>query len=86
MTRSLSRAAAVAVLDVGKTDVKLLAISPQGRPLSVRSAPSEMRRGDPYPSCDTEHIWRWMMAALADLGERFAIQAIVPTSYGSPPL
>ena len=49
----------------------------------MRSAPNEVRRGDPYPSCDTEHIWRWMMAALADLGERFAIHAIVPTSYGS---
>jgi sugar (pentulose or hexulose) kinase len=83
MTRSLSRAEAVAVLDVGKTDVKLQAISPQGRILSVRSAPNEVRRGTPYPSCDTEHIWRWMMAALADLGERFGIQAIVPTSYGS---
>jgi sugar (pentulose or hexulose) kinase len=83
MTRSLSRAEAVAVLDVGKKDVKLLAISPQGRILSVRSAPNEVRRGNPYPSCDTEHIWRWMMAALADLGERFAIHAIVPTSYGS---
>jgi sugar (pentulose or hexulose) kinase len=49
----------------------------------VRSAPNEVRTGEPYPSCDTEHIWRWMMAALADLGERFALQAIVPTSYGS---
>jgi sugar (pentulose or hexulose) kinase len=83
MTRSSPRAEAVAVLDVGKKDVKFLAISPQGRILSVRSAPNEVRRGNPYPSCDTEHIWRWMMAALADLGERFAIQAIVPTSYGS---
>lgn len=71
------------MLDVGRTDVKLLAITPCGRLLSLRSAPNEVRSGDPYPSCDTEHIWRWMMAALADLGERFAIQAIVPTSYGS---
>ncbi len=42
-----------------------------------------MRSGEPYPHCDTDHLWRWMMAALADLGERFAITAIVPTSYGS---
>jgi sugar (pentulose or hexulose) kinase len=83
MTLSLPRAEAVAVLDVGKANVKLLAISPQGRILSVRSAPNEVRRGQPYPSCDTEHIWRWLTAALADLGERFALQAIVPTSYGS---
>jgi L-fuculokinase len=83
MTLALSRPEAVVVLDVGRKEVKLLAIAPDGRLLSVRTAPNETRRGDPYPSCDTEHIWRWMVAALADLGERFTIQAIVPTSYGS---
>jgi L-fuculokinase len=82
MTRT-SRPEAVAVLEVGRTDVRLAAITPDGRLLSSRSAPNEVRTGDPYPSCDTEHIWRWMMAALADLGERFAILAIVPTAYGS---
>jgi sugar (pentulose or hexulose) kinase len=83
MTRSSSRPEAVAVLDVGRAEVRLLALAPNGRLLSARSAPNEVRRGGPYPSCDTEHVWRWMVAALADLGERFAIQAIVPTSYGS---
>jgi sugar (pentulose or hexulose) kinase len=83
MMRSPSRPDAIAVLDVGKTDVRLLAIAPHGPLLSARSAPNEVRTGEPYPSCDTEHIWRWMMAALADLGERFSIRAIVPTSYGS---
>ena len=83
MTRTSSKPEAVAVLEVGRSDVKLLAITPHGRLLSLRSAPNEVRTGEPYPSCDTEHIWRWMMAALADLGERFTIRAIVPTSYGS---
>jgi sugar (pentulose or hexulose) kinase len=82
MTRR-SKPVAVAVLEVGRREVKLLAIEPAGRLLSLRSAPNEVRTGPPYPSCDTEHIWRWLMAALADLGERFTIQAIVPTSYGS---
>ncbi|MGH6944765.1 MAG: FGGY-family carbohydrate kinase, partial [Geminicoccaceae bacterium] len=83
MARGSSKPEAVAVLDVGKTNVKLLAIAPEGKVLSSRSAPNAVRGGEPYPHCDTEHIWRWMMAALADLGERFAIQAIVPTAYGS---
>jgi sugar (pentulose or hexulose) kinase len=73
----------VAVLDVGRTDARLAAVAPDGRLLSSRSAPNAVRTGGPYPSCDAEHIWRWMMAALADLSERFAILAIVPTSYGS---
>ena len=83
MARGSSKPEAVAVLDVGKTNVKLLAIAPDGTILSSRSAPNAVRRGEPYPHCDTEHIWRWMMAALADLGEAFAIAAIVPTGYGS---
>ena len=83
MARGSSKPEAVAVLDVGKTNVKLLAIAPDGKILSSRSAPNAVRWGEPYPHCDTEHIWRWMMAALADLGERFAIAAIVPTGYGS---
>lgn len=82
MARGSSKPEAIAVLDVGKTNVKLLAIAPDGQILSSRSAPNEVRTGEPYPSCDTDHIWRWMMAALADLGERFTILAIVPTSYG----
>jgi sugar (pentulose or hexulose) kinase len=81
MTRR-SNPTAVAVLAVGRSQVQLLAVAPHGQLLSVRSAPNEVRAGDPYPSCDTGHIWRWMMAALADLGERFTIEAIVPTSYG----
>jgi L-fuculokinase len=83
MARGSSKPEAVAVLDVGKTNVKLLAIGPDGAILSSRSAPNTVHRGEPYPHCDTDHIWRWMMAALADLGERFAIRAIVPTAYGS---
>src|SRR5918996_1708683 len=83
MARGPSKPQAVAVLDVGKTNVKLLAVAPDGKILSSRSAPNAVRRGEPYPHCDTEHIWRWMMAALADLGETFAIAAIVPTGYGS---
>ncbi len=83
MSSPSSRPAAVAVLDVGRTNVKLLAIGPDGAIRSSRQAPNALRTGEPYPHCDTEHLWRWLMAALADLGERFAIEAIVPTSYGA---
>jgi sugar (pentulose or hexulose) kinase len=82
MTRR-SNPNAVAVLEIGRRKVKLLAIASGGQLRSVRSAPNEVRTGDPYPSCDTGHLWRWLMAALADLAERFTIEAIVPTSYGA---
>jgi sugar (pentulose or hexulose) kinase len=83
MASASSRPVAIAVLVVGKTNVELLAITPDGAILASRQAPNAVHSGEPYPHCDTEHLWRWMAAALADLGERFAILAIVPTSYGS---
>jgi sugar (pentulose or hexulose) kinase len=83
MSPASSRPAATAVLDVGRTNVELLAIGPDGAIRSSRQAPNALRTGEPYPHCDTEHLWRWLMAALADLGERFRIEAIVPTSYGA---
>ncbi len=68
MARGSSKPEAIAVLDVGKTNVKLLAIAPEGKILSSRSAPNAVRRGEPYPHCDTDHIWRWLTAALARSG------------------
>lgn len=79
----VSKPEAVAVLDVGKASVRLLAVAPDGAFLATRSAPNPVSAGAPYPHCGTEDIWRWLMAALADLGERFAILAIVPTGYGA---
>ena len=78
MTHRSSRPEVVAVLDVGRTEVRLAAVAPDGRFLSSRSAPNDVRTGDPYPRCDIEHIWRWMMAALADLSERFTGAAAAP--------
>ncbi|MGH6944114.1 MAG: FGGY-family carbohydrate kinase, partial [Geminicoccaceae bacterium] len=52
---------ATAVLDVGKSNVKLVAVGRSGRVLSSRSAPNQGRSGEPYPHCDVLHIWRWLM-------------------------
>ena len=83
MARKSSKLEVVAVLDVGRVNVRLLAVEPDGGVVSIRSAPNEALIGEPYPHCDTEHIWRWLKAALGDFGERFAVRAIVPTGYGA---
>jgi hypothetical protein len=63
-----SKPEAVAVVDVGRVSVRLFAVVPAGGILTIRSAPNPVGEGEPYPHCDTEHIWRWLMAALGDLG------------------
>ena len=78
------RRAAVVVLDVGKTHVRLFAIGPDGggvieqRQISNRSLDAE-----PYLQVDVERIWAWLVEALADLGRCVEIEAIVPSAYGS---
>jgi sugar (pentulose or hexulose) kinase len=74
---------AIAVLDVGRTNVELVAVTPGGRILTSRQAPNVVLADGPYPHPDVEHIERWLMAALADFGERYRVLAIVPTTYGS---
>jgi L-fuculokinase len=83
MADAKARPTALAVLDAGRTNVRLVAVSSGGRILSSRQAPNAIKTGEPYPHCDVEHIERWLMAALRDFGERFEIEAVVPTTYGS---
>lgn len=74
------RPPAVAVLDVARETLRLVAVSPERRILTSRVAPNVTRSAEPYPYLDVEHLWRWLTAALADFGERFDVQAIVPVA------
>lgn len=77
------KARAVAVLDLGKTNLKLYAIDEGGGVLEALSAPTPARPGPPYPHLDTAAAWSWMIDALGRLGDRFALRAIVPVGCGS---
>lgn len=75
---------AVVVLDVGKTHVKLFAISPEGDGvIDARQTENRPLDGPPYLHVDVEHVFAWMIEALADIARQVEIEAIVPTAYGS---
>ncbi|MGI9500133.1 MAG: FGGY-family carbohydrate kinase [Geminicoccaceae bacterium] len=75
---------AVVVLDIGKTHLKLFAISPDGgRVIDAMQAENRPRSGPPYLHADVEMIFAWAMRALTDFAGRFRIEAIVPSAYGS---
>ncbi|MEZ5932754.1 MAG: FGGY family carbohydrate kinase [Alphaproteobacteria bacterium] len=78
------RPSAVVVFDVGKTHVKLVAIDPAAGEV-VEALQTENRSVDeaPYLHADVEAIFAWLVGALAELGERFHVEAIVPSAYGS---
>jgi L-fuculokinase len=72
----------VAVLDIGKSNVKLVLLDESGGTIAVRSRPNVVRPGPPYPHFDTDGIEAWLIAALASLPRRDDIAAIVPVAHG----
>ena len=73
---------ATLVLKVGEHDLALAAVDRELDVLAKRTAPNPPLADAPYPALDTNHVWRWLIAALDDLGETFRVEAIVPTAFG----
>lgn len=72
----------VAVLDIGKTNVKL-ALFDDGRLLWEKSAPNRVRPGPPYPHEDVESAWTFFLDALHEAARTHQVNAIVPTAHGA---
>ncbi|MES2898200.1 MAG: FGGY family carbohydrate kinase [Pseudomonadota bacterium] len=79
----MSEAAATAVLDIGKTNVKLTLVDASGVTLAERRLPNTAVADGPYPHHDTERIWDWLLATLRELGATARIGAIVPVTHGA---
>ena len=73
----------VAVLDVGKTNVKLTVASRDGELLETVTLAKPPADGPPYLHIDTDRIEAWLFAELAALARRHSIGAIVATGHGS---
>jgi sugar (pentulose or hexulose) kinase len=73
---------AVAVLDVGKTNIKL-ALFDEGKLLWEKSTPSRVLPGPPYPHEDVESAWSFALDALSEAARAYRISAIVPTAHGA---
>ncbi|MBR0856925.1 FGGY-family carbohydrate kinase [Bradyrhizobium liaoningense] len=72
----------VAVLDIGKTNVKL-ALFDEGRLLWEQAAPNCTRSGPPYPHEEVESSWNFFLDALREAARSHQIGAIVPTAHGA---
>jgi len=76
----------VAVLDVGKTNVKVVLFDEDGAILSERSRPNAALPADaqwPYPRLDVEMIWRFLLASLTQLNKLAPITAISISTHGA---
>ncbi len=76
----------VAVLDIGKTNTKLVVFDAAGEVVAERSqwsAPLEPDAEWPYLRLDTERAWAFYLAALKDLGAEFPIEAVSVAAHGA---
>ncbi len=72
----------IAVLDIGKTNVKVVLLDEAGHTLAMRSRANVSLPGPPYPHFDAAGIEQWAIEALASLPDRVQIEAIVPVAHG----
>jgi sugar (pentulose or hexulose) kinase len=73
---------AVAVLDVGKTNVKVALFDGETL-IFEKSTASRVAPGPPYPHEDVEAAWSFALAALGEANRAAKIEAIVPTGHGA---
>jgi len=78
-----SRADMVAVLDVGKTNVKLNAVSITGDVIETLSVPNPVLPGPPWRHHDLEELSGWIFGNLAELCRRHPIATFIATGHGS---
>lgn len=73
----------VAVLDVGKTNLKLLAVTPEGAVLEAVRTRNLSRPGPPYLHVDLAAMESWLLGTLGELARRHRLAAFVATGYGT---
>ena len=75
---------AVAVLDIGKTNVKVALVDPATlTELAVLSRPNAVLPGPPWPHFDVEGHWAFLLDALRQLRATHEIDAISVTTHGA---
>jgi len=81
--RGVRRARPVAVLDVGKTRVRVCAVGWEGELLAQSERDNCVLAGPPYPHADVEGLFDWFCDALRELAARHPIEALVPVTHGA---
>ena len=73
----------IAVLDVGKTNAKVVLLNEAGALLAQRSRACAVRPGPPYPHLDLDGLWDWVLTSLRELARVAPIDCIVPVAHGA---
>jgi sugar (pentulose or hexulose) kinase len=72
----------IAVLDIGKTNLKLLVASEDGWPLETHAIPNVANTTGPYLAYDLAGLEEWFLDTLAAVSQRHTIGAVIATAHG----
>src|SRR3954454_73515 len=72
----------IAVLDIGKTNLKLVVASDDGWPLETHGIPNVPMTQGPYLAYDLAGVEEWFLDTLADVSQRHAIGAVIVAAHG----
>ncbi|SEP76071.1 Sugar (pentulose or hexulose) kinase [Devosia sp. YR412] len=74
----------IAVIDIGKTNAKVVLIDSGTRQqVAVRSTPNVVRREGVYPHADVEMLWRFILDSLTTLHAEHRVEGISITTHGA---
>jgi sugar (pentulose or hexulose) kinase len=74
---------ALAVFDIGKTNIKLSLVDRHGRELAARRCANRVVHDGLYPHHDVAAIEAWLLRSLRELSAQAPIRAIVPVTHGA---
>ncbi|WP_375449506.1 FGGY-family carbohydrate kinase [uncultured Devosia sp.] len=74
----------IAVIDIGKTNAKVLLIDAEtGSQLAVHSTPNTVRQDGLYPHADVERLAAFILESLRDIHAQHGIEGISITTHGA---
>ena len=74
----------VAVIDIGKTNAKVVLIDTTTRALlATRSTPNTVKQDGLYPHADVERLWSFILASLKTLQAEHGVDGISITTHGA---
>ena len=80
----MSQPRSIAVIDIGKTNAKVVLIDAGTRQqVAVRSTPNTVRRDGLYPHADVERLWQFIAESLRALHAEHGIDGISITTHGA---
>ena len=80
---SKARPPAVAVFDVGKSNVRLSAVNDSGVAQVTFERQNAVDSSPPYPHFDADALYAWLLDGLATLARDFEVYSVVPVTHGA---